>query len=54
MLEVRCTKKLCNLLELSIDQHSISREETTVLGVWYGNIFNVEYDPYLYDKDPES
>jgi len=54
MLEVHCTKKLRNLLGLNIDSYPVVESEVTTLGSWYANIFNVEYDPYLYDKANES
>ena len=54
MLEVLCTKKLCELLGVESSGHQIVEQEPSTLGRWYANIFKVEYDPYLFSQADES
>jgi len=54
MLELHCTKKLRELLGVDLSGYEAVEAEASTLGVWYANIFKVEYDPYLYSLKDES
>lgn len=47
MLQINCTKKLIQMLGVPQGGTSSNSEESQNLGVWYANIFTVEFDPYL-------
>ncbi len=54
MLTINCTKKLVSLLDISntLDRQIESKERS--IWIWYGNTFQVEYDPYLWNKETET
>ena len=50
-MQIHLTKKLCKLLGVQPELVEKKHTECSTLGVWYANIFEVEYDPYLSHRE---
>ena len=50
-MQIHLTKKLSNLLGIQPEPIEPEHAECSSMGVWYANIFEVEYDPYLTHRE---
>lgn len=50
-MQIHCTKRLSNLLGLTPETNSAQCFESYPLGIWYANIFDVNFDPYLSHRE---